>query len=107
MTRREKLQQKIMEPLAGASADMLSRIALSFEEDLADMMEGALSTGNKELTGMVFAESVRRDLPEMQSRIATEIGGDYQEFLSLPKDRDEALAKANQQRHLVAESLGA
>jgi hypothetical protein len=103
VARREELHQQIMQPLTDASADMLSRLAMSFQEDLADMMDVALGTGNKELTGMVFAESVRRDLPEIQQRIATEAGGRYREFLELPRDRDEALAKAAQQRHLVAQ----
>jgi hypothetical protein len=106
VARREELQQKIMEPLADASADMLSRLAMSFEEDLSEMMEVALSTRNKELTGMLFAEATRRDLPEIQQRIALESGGEYQEFLELPKSREDALAKAAQQRHLVSQRLG-
>jgi hypothetical protein len=105
IARREELQQQLMQPLTDASAYMLSRLALSFENDLEDMLEAALATGNQELTGVLFAEAVRRHLPEMQQRIATEAGGDYQEFLSLPKNRDEALAKAAQQRHLVSRSL--
>jgi hypothetical protein len=106
MARRQKLAEKIMEPLADASADMLSRLAMSFESDLEDMVEAALVTRNEELTGMLFAEAVRRDLPELQRRITAETGGEYQEFLKLPKNRDEALAKANLQRHLVTQSLG-
>jgi small-conductance mechanosensitive channel len=105
VARREELQQKIMEPLTNASADMLSRLAMSFEEDLADMLEAALAARNKALTGMLFAEAVRRDLPHIQQRIAAEVGGKYREFLSLPKDRDEALAKADQQRFLVNQRL--
>ena len=105
MERREKLQRRIMEPLSDASADMLSRLALSFESDLEDMLEAALATGNQELTGMLFAEATRRDLPDMQQRIAQEVGGTYEEFVSLPKSRDEAIARADLQRQLASRSL--
>lgn len=102
--RRQKLREEIMEPLADANPDLLSRLAMSFEDDLEDQLSAALMVQNRELVNAIFVEAVRRDLPALKRRIAEEQGGIYSEWVSLP-DQEAAEAKASQQRFLANQHL--
>jgi hypothetical protein len=79
------------------SANLLSRVALADKEELTKLLEVALETQNAELTRIAFGEAVRRNEPELIHRylsfLPEENGEGYREWLELPQDLEESLAR--------------
>jgi hypothetical protein len=101
--RRQKIREELRD-LADASPEMLLRVSTASDEDLEEFTSAALATGSKKLTGIAFAEAIRRDNAPLRTRIAAEMGDVFAEWESTPS-QEAVEAKVAQQHNLIQQHL--